>query len=155
MDGLVHGPCEVKPSGPSRRFPAWLAQARWCARRVAQSQKARGRAAKRDMPAPCAQMEQMRRVSEGRASLFRERHRLMHTVVPASCPGEVMVDSASRQCELETVLLVLAAREIGRIHTQVPLALPHLVRCPHRLETIQQQVTAHVGAEAIHLMAWA
>lgn len=135
------------------------------AQRVAQGQKARGRAAKSDVSAHLAQLEQMRRVAEGCAYLFSELHRLLQTIVPASRPEEGILDSARRHSELETVLILLAQlqqdapaavqREIGRVHKQVQLALPHLLLFPARLDALQRQVTAQLGPQAIHLIAWA
>ena len=135
------------------------------AERVAQGQKARGRAAKSDVPTHLAELEQMRRVAEGCAYLFSELHRLLQTVVPAARPAEGLLDSARRQSELETVLLLLAElqqgapaavqREIERVQKQVQLALPHLLLFPVRLDALQQQVAVQLGPEALHLMAWA
>lgn len=135
------------------------------AERVAQGQKARGRAATCDGVAHVGKIEQMRRVAEGCAYLFSELHRLWQTVVPASRPEEGIVKSASRQSEVETVLLLLAElgedapaalqREIQRVCTQVRLALPHLLLFPRSLDDLQEQVTAQLGPEALSLMAWA
>ncbi|HYA99420.1 MAG TPA: hypothetical protein VED37_04310 [Ktedonobacteraceae bacterium] len=41
------------------------------------------------------------------------------------------------------------------MHKQLQLALPHLLLFPQRLDALQQQVTAQLGPEAIHLIAWA
>lgn len=116
----------------AERHPFSLETVKHQAERVAQGQKARGRTARSDVPAHLAQMEQMRRVSEGCAYLFSELHRLLQTGVPASHPGEGILGRTSRQSELETVLLLLAElgqqapaplqREIERVHQQAQTA---------------------------------
>jgi hypothetical protein len=108
---------------------------------------------------------QAERVAQGCASLFGELHRILQTVGSASRFEEGRLDSTQRLDEMETVRLLLAElqqdapaalpRDIPHVHTPVPLALPHLLRFPQRLDALQAQVTAHVGPQAISLIAWA
>lgn len=142
-----------------------LATVKQQAERVAQGQKARGRAPKSDVQAHLAQLEHSRIVDEGVAYLFSELHHLLEVVVPASRPADGILDSRRRQSEVETVLVLLSElqqdtppalqRELQRVQTYVQLALPQVLLFAQRLDAVQQQTTAQLGAQAMHLMAWA
>ena len=107
------------------------------AQRIAEGKKARGANPRTDMQAHLALLKQVEYLACGLSSLRSEMRRLLDVVVLGETSTQGILDSPSRQSELETVVHLLVeleheaptdlADEIRSLHKQLRLALPNLL----------------------------
>jgi hypothetical protein len=135
------------------------------ARRLAEGKKALGANPRTDVQAHEAQMRQVEYVASGLSYLLSEMHRLLEVVVLKETSSQGILDSASRQSELETIVYLLVqleheapkdlASQLRSLHKHLRLALPNLLLFARELDQIQYQIRLELGEEAIHLIGWA
>lgn len=143
------------------RLPAVQRQAQ----RVAQGQKARGRAPKADVAEHQALIERMNYLAEGVRYLLKELHTLLEVVVLSADPQAGILTSQARHAEIETVLVLLdeletqvspaLQKEIQTLSKHLRLALSPVLLFARKLDAVQQLSSAQLGPQAVHLLAWA
>ena len=135
------------------------------AQRIAQGKKALGVNPRTDVQAHEAEIKLVEYIACGLSYLRGEMRRLLSMVVLAQTSREGILDSESRQSELETIVHLLVelshdapaslAGEIRSLHKHLRLALPNLLLFARRLDLIQHQVAVELGEEAVYLIGWA
>ncbi len=135
------------------------------AQRVAQGKKALGANPHTDVQAHQAQMKQAEYIASGLNYLRAQLRRLLEVVVLGERSNQGILDSQSRQSELETVVHLLVqlehdapaalAGEIQSLHKHLRLALPHLLLFATGLDQLQRQISLDLGEESVHLIGWA
>lgn len=135
------------------------------AKLLAAGQKARGRAPKADVSEHQALIERMKYVAEGVGYLMQELRTLLEVVVLSADWHTGVLSSQRRQAEIETVLVLLEELQtqapagwqpqIHSLSKHLRLALSHVLLFARSLDTIQQQATAQLGAQAVQLLGWA
>ena len=135
------------------------------AERVAQGKKPLGANPRTDVREHEAQIKYAEYMSSALRYLLSQLQEYLEVVVlgPTRKPG--ILDSESRQAEIETVLQLMldlekeaptaVKQEIHRLYKHVESALPRLLLFARDLDQIQQRVRSALGDEAVHLMAWA
>ncbi len=133
--------------------------------RVAEGKKPLGANPRADVQAHLAQTRQVEYIACGLSYLRSEMRRLLEVVVLGEKRNEGILDSSSRQSELETIVHLLVelehdapkelAHEVRSLHKHLRLALPNLLLFARKLDQIQHQVTLELGEEAIYLIGWA
>jgi hypothetical protein len=127
--------------------------------------KAIGRPAKATASQQEQVLSQMQRVLEGVEYLFAQLRLLLEVVVLSQQNHPRLLNAASRQEEVETVLALLEevgqsapaamSQQVQRVSKQVRLALPALLLFAQQLEEPQQEVLAQLGEQAVGLIGWA
>jgi len=127
--------------------------------------KAVGRPAKTTASEQEQLLSQLRRMLEGVEYLFAQLRQLLEIVVLTQESQPRLLDSASRQGEVETVLDLLEEvgqsapaalrKEVQRVSKQVRLALPALLHFAQQMEARQQEAIAQLGEQAVGLIGWA
>jgi hypothetical protein len=135
------------------------------AQRMAEGKKALGARPRSDMQAHLALLKQVESIASGLSYLRSEMRRLLDVVVVGGTSTQGLLDSPSRQSELETIVQLLVelehdaptdlADEIRSFHKHLRLALPNLLLFARKLDQIQHEVTVALGEEAIYLIGWA
>ena len=135
------------------------------AERKAAGKGLRGKNPKSDVSAHAAQLAQARYVAQSLRYLSGELHRLLEVVVLADSPAQGVMPSVVRQGELETLLVLLdelrqaapadMQHDLTSLVTLLQAALPHLVLFAPGLDAVQDDICQLLGAEALHLLAWA
>jgi hypothetical protein len=115
-----------------------------------------------DPVAHAAQLAHARAVTAGLEYLTGELRRLLEVVVVTP---HGLLDSGTRQAELETVLALLAElgdatpapqqAQVTYLHRQLVAALPALVGFAPPLDLVHQQWGPRLGPEGVTLLAWA
>jgi hypothetical protein len=132
------------------------------AARVAAGQRPRGAHARTDEAAHAAALAQATQAAAALRYLSQELRTLLEVVVPGRAG---LLDSATRQEELETVLALLAEvraaappvsqQDLARLHTALRRALPGLLVFSAALDRVQQEGRARLGPDGLALVAWA
>jgi hypothetical protein len=135
------------------------------AARLAKGERPRGAHPQTDVAAHAALLAQAQYLASSLRYLSEELRRLVEVVVLAKSADGGVLSSQVREGELETVLALLdevsqqapaAVREdVTALVTHLRAALPHLVLFAPDLDAIQDEVAHLLGAEALHLLAWA
>jgi hypothetical protein len=133
--------------------------------RIAQGKKALGANPRTDVQIHETEIKQVEYIASGLSYLRSETRRLLSVVVLGETSQEGILDSSSRQSELETIVQLLMelahdapaslASEILSLHKHLRLALPNLLLFARRLDQIQGRVTLELGKEALSLIGWA
>ncbi len=130
--------------------------------REAEGRRARGRRPKATLAQQQALLARMSYVAQSVGYLCQELHTLWEVVVPYSAR---LLNSTQRQGEIEALLdlldelvpVAIAAlqKHIQMLSKQIRLALPQTLLFARRLDTLQEQASRVLGAEAVVLLAWA
>jgi hypothetical protein len=132
------------------------------AEREAEGRRARGRRPKATLTQQQALLARMSYVAQSVGYLCQELHTLLEVVVPYSAR---LLNSTQRQGEIEALLDLLdelvpvaipaLQKHIQMLSKQIRLALPQTLLFARRLDTLQEQASRVLGAEAVVLLAWA
>src|SRR5260370_8238036 len=135
------------------------------AERVAQGQKARGRAPEANVVEHEQSIERTKYVTQALRYLAQELHTLLDVVVLGAEQQVGLLTSRDRQQELEDLLALLGElaeqalptvqKQIQSLAKQLRLALPHLLLFAADLDVPQQQACERLGPRAVSLLAWA
>src|SRR5258708_1623590 len=135
------------------------------AERVAQGQKARGRAPEANVVEHEQRIERTKYVTQALRYLAQELHTLLDVVVLGAEQQVGLLSSRERQQELEALLALLGElaeqalptlqKQIQSLAKQLRLALPHLLLFAADLDVPQQQACERLGPRAVYLLAWA
>ncbi len=157
----VQGRCERALRQMQDRLPIIQRQAE----RVAQGQKARGRAPVTNVAEHEQRIAHAKYVTQALRYLWQELHTLLDVVVLGSEQQAGVLSSKERKQELEALLALLEElreqalpslqKEIQSVGKQLRLALPHLLLFAADLDEPQQQAEEQLGPRAVHLLAWA
>lgn len=133
--------------------------------RLAAGQRPRGAHPQSDVAAHAALLAQAQYLASSLRYLLGELRRLLEVVVLAPQAEAGVLSSQVRQGELETVLALLeevsqqapeAVREdVTALVSHLQAALPHLVCFAPSLDAVQDELSHLLGAQALHLLAWA
>jgi transposase-like protein len=132
------------------------------AARVAAGHRPRGPRAVTDEGAHAAALAQAAQAADNLRYLSHELHALLDVVVLGRAG---VLDSATRQEELKTVLALLAEvrmtappasqQDLARLHTALTRALPGLLTFTVAWGGVQQAGRARLGTDGLALVAWA
>src|SRR6266853_3918655 len=157
----VQGRCDRALHQLQDRLPIIQRQAE----RVAQGQKARGRAPSANVAEHEHCIARAKYVTQALRYLWQELQTLLDVVVLGPDRQAGVLSSTARQQELEALLALLeelpeqavptVQQEIQSLAKQLRLALPHLLLFAADLDEPQQQACERLGPRAVQLIAWA